>query len=168
MRPISMFVFAAGLALASCGEKAVETKPSEAPATPAATPPVPSAPAIDTEALKAKLPPDGTLEVLSFDAAGSARASGEVKGYAAPVYAVAVAAGQTLNVVFETTSTNLYMNVVDSADSSGAAVHRGEADGANATLTAAKPTIYLIQPFQPRATARRGEAGAFTLTVTRK
>jgi len=166
MRPISMFVFAAGLALASCGEKAVETKPSEAPAAPAATQPAPSAPAIDTEALKAKLPPDGTLEVLSFDAAGSAKASGEVKGYAAPVYAVA--AGQTLNVVFETTSTNLYMNVVDSADSSGAAVHRGEVDGANATLTAAKPTIYLIQPFQPRATARRGEAGAFTLTVTRK
>ena len=79
-----------------------------------------------------------------------------------------VAPGQTLNVAFKTTSTNLYMNVVDSADTSGAAVHRGEVDGPTANLTATKPTIYVIQPFQPRAPARRDEAGSFEIAVTRK
>lgn len=162
MRLTSIIALAAlGLAACGPGEKAAETKPAPAQAAAAL-------PAVDEAALKANLAPDSTLEVLALDGAGSGQASGEVRGYKAPVYAVPVAEGQTLEVVFTTTSSNLYMNIVDSADTSGAAVHRGEADGASARLTPAKPTIYLIQPFQPRATARRDEAGSFTVAVTRK
>ena len=58
---------------------------------------------------------------VTLDPAGAASVSGEVKGYKAPVYAVPVAAAQTLIVTFEPSNTNLYVNVVDSADTSGAA-----------------------------------------------
>ncbi len=171
MRLVSMLPLALVLGLAACGpgKKAAETKPAEtaAAAPEAAAPPSPLS-EMDLAAIKATLPPDTTLELLNLDANGAAKASGEVKGYAAPAYAVLVAPGQTLNVAFKTTSTNLYMNVVDSADTSGAAVHRGEVDGATANLTPTKPTIYVIQPFQPRATARRDEAGSFEIEVTRK
>ena len=119
-------------------------------------------------ALKALLSPDETLEVVTLDPAGAASVSGEVKGYKAPVYAVPVAAGQTLVVAFKSANTSLYMNVTDAADASGAAVHRGEVDGPNATLTAVKDTTYLLQPFMVRAAARRGESGPFEITVTRK
>jgi hypothetical protein len=159
---------AAALALAACGQQAA--KPTEAPAeTPAAPTPAPvAAPALDPAALKGQLSPDETLEVVALDASGAASVSGEVKGYKAPVYAVPVAAGQALSVAFEPSNSNLYMNIVDAADTSGAAVHRGEVDGPNATVTAAKAGVYLIRPFQPRATARRDEAGTFKLTISVK
>ena len=162
---------AAALALVGCGQQA--TKPAEAPAeAPAAAPAPPPAPVVapvvDQAALKALLSPDETLEVVTLDPAGAASVSGEVKGYKAPVYAVPVAAGQTLVVAFASANTSLYMNVTDAADASGAAVHRGEVDGPNATLTAAKDTTYLLQPFMVRAAARRGESGPFEITVTRK
>ena len=162
---------AAALALVGCGQQA--TKPAEAPAeAPAAAPAPPPAPVVapvvDQAALKALLSPDETLEVVTLDPAGAASVSGEVKGYKAPVYAVPVAAAQTLIVTFEPSNTNLYVNVVDSADTSGAAVHRGEVDGPKARVTAAKAGVYLIKPFQPRATARRGESGTFKLAVAVK
>lgn len=163
---------AAALALVGCGRQA--TKPAEAPAeAPAAAPapppaPVAVAPVVDQAALKALLSPDETLEVVTLDPAGAASVSGEVKGYKAPVYAVPVAAAQTLIVTFEPSNTNLYVNVVDSADTSGAAVHRGEVDGPKARVTAAKAGVYLIKPFQPRATARRDEAATFKLTIAVK
>lgn len=165
---------AAALALAGCGQQAA--KPADAPAqapaaAPAPTPapaPVAAAPAVDKTALQALMTPDDTLEVVTLDAAGAASASGEVKGYKAPVYAVPVGAGQTLSVTFEPSNTNLYVNVVDAADTSGAAVHRGEVDGPKASVTAAKAGVYLIKPYQPRATARRDEAGTFKLSVAVK
>lgn len=170
MRLVSMLPLALVLGLAACGsgEKAAETKPAETAAAPEATAPASPLSETDIAVIKSSLPPDTTLEVLNPDPSGAAKVAGEVKGYAAPAYAVLVAPGQTLNVAFKTTSTNLYMNVVDSADTSGAAVHRGEVDGPTANLTATKPTIYVIQPFQPRATARRDEAGSFEIAVTRK
>ncbi|WP_312166106.1 hypothetical protein [Phenylobacterium sp.] len=155
---------AAALALAGCGQQAA--KPADAPAE--APAPVAAAPALDPAALQALLTPDETLEVVSLDAAGAASASGEVKGYKAPVYAVPVAAGQTLSVTFEPSNANLYVNVADAADTSGAAVHRGEVDGPQASVTAEKAGVYLIKPFQPRATARRGEGGTFKLAVAVK
>lgn len=161
---------AAALALAGCGQQAAKPAeaPAEAPAPAPAPAPVAAAPAVDQAALKALLGPDETLEVVTLDPAGAASVSGEVKGYKAPVYAVPVAAGQTLSVTFEPSNTNLYVNVVDSADTSGAAVHRGEVDGPKASVTAAKAGVYLIKPFQPRATARRDEAGTFKLTIAVK
>lgn len=163
---------AAALTLAACGQQAA--KPPEAPAeAPAAAPPpapapVAAAPAVDQAALKGLLTPDETLEVVTLDATGAASATGEVKGYKAPVYAVPVGAGQTLSVTFEPSNTNLYVNVVDSADTSGAAVHRGDVDGPKASVTAAKAGVYLIKPYQPRATARRDESGSFKLAVAVK
>lgn len=163
---------AAALALAGCGQQAA--KPADAPAeAPAAAPapapaPVAAAPAVDKAALQALMTPDDTLEVVTLDAAGAASLSGEVKGYKAPVYAVPVGAGQTLSVTFEPSNANLYANVVDAADTSGAAVHRGEVDGPKASVTAAKAGVYLIKPYQPRATARRDEAGTFKLSVAVK
>ena len=159
---------AAAFALAGCGQQAA--KPAEAPAEVPAAPPAPVAvaPAVDQAALKGLLSPDETLEVLTLDATGAASASGEVKGYKATVYAVPVAQGQTLSVTFEPSNTNLYMNVVDAADTSGAAAHRGEVDGSKASIAAAKAGVYLIKPFQPRATARRDEAATFKLTIAVK
>ena len=162
---------AAAFALAGCGQQAAKPAeaPAEVPAAPAAEPaPVAVAPAVDQAALRGLLSPEETLEVLSLDASGAASASGEVKGYKTTVYAVPVAQGQTLSVSFEPSNTNLYMNVVDAADTSGAAAHRGEVDGPNASVTTPKAGVYLIKPFQPRATARRGESGTFKLTVAVK
>jgi len=169
MRLVSMLPLALVLGTTACspGEKAAETKPAAAAAAPETASPA-ATPQIDVATLQAKLSPDTALEVLTLDESGSAKVSGEVKGYKAPAYAVAAAPGQTLTVAFTTTSSNLYMNVVDAADATGAAAHRGEFDGATATLSPTRPTIYLIEPFQPRATARRGEAGAFEIAVTRK
>ncbi|WP_293401754.1 hypothetical protein [Phenylobacterium sp.] len=165
---------AAALALAGCGQQAA--KPAEAPAAaPAAVPTAPAAPApvaaapdLDPAALKGLLTPDETLEVVTLDATGAASASGEVKGYKTPVYAVPVAAGQTLSVAFKPSNANLYINVVDAADTSGAAVHRGEVDGPKASVSAPKAGVYLIKPFQPRAMARRDESETFKLTVSVK
>ena len=92
---------------------------------------------------------------------------GMVKGYAAPVYAVPVASGQTLKVAFKPSNTNLYFNISDAADQSGAAVFRGEVDGQAAELKASKDTTYVITPFQTRATARRGSEGGYSLTISR-
>ncbi|MCX7586953.1 PPC domain-containing protein [Phenylobacterium sp. 58.2.17] len=168
---LTLAAAAAAFALAGCGQQAAKPAeaPAEVPAAPAAAPaPVAVAPAVDQAALKGLLSPDETLEVLSLDASGAASASGEVKGYKTTVYAVPVAQGQTLSVTFEPSNTNLYMNVVDAADTSGAAAHRGEVDGPNASVTAPKAGVYLIKPFQPRATARRGESGTFKLAVAVK
>ena len=105
--------------------------------------------------------------MLNFAQVGTQTVQGVVRGYAAPVYAVPVAKGQTLTVEFAPSNTNLYINVSDAADQSGAALHRGETDGATASLKADRDTTYVIAPYQPRAMARRGENGDFSLTVTR-
>ena len=160
---------ALALALAGCGQQASapEAKPVEA-APPVAAAPIAAPPAVDRAAIQALMSPDETLEIVTLDASGAASASGEVKGYKAPVYAVQVAQGQTLSVTFEPSNTNLYINVVDAADTSGAAVHRGEVDGPQASVTAPKAGVYLIKPYQPRAMARRDEAGTFKLSVVVK
>ena len=165
-------VLAATVALGACGSP--EQSGTEAPAStpaPAGAPaePEPAAlPSIDTENARQFVQGGSTLIEASFPAVGSTTAEGQVKGYDAPVYAVPVAAGQTLTVAMETASSNLYFNVSEATDHSGAAVHRGEVDGQTATLTADRDMTYVIAPFQPRATARRDEAGDFTLTISRR
>ena len=161
------------LGLAACSGPAQPAKETAAEATPAApaaapAPAVVTLPVVDTATVQARLTPDNTLEVLTFAPAGTTTASGEIKGYKAPVYAVPVAAGQTLTVAFKPSNTSQYLNVVDAADTTGAAVHRGEVDGPDASLTADKDTVYLLKPFLVRAAARRGESGTFEITVTRK
>ncbi|MDZ4375721.1 MAG: hypothetical protein U1C74_30435 [Phenylobacterium sp.] len=119
-------------------------------------------------AAQARLGPDNTLQALTFAPTGSTTVEGKVAGYASPVYAVALAAGQTLALVFESPSDNLYFNVVDAADGSGAAVFRGEMEGRTASLKSDAGATYLIMPFQPRATARRGETASYTIKVDRR
>lgn len=167
------------LALAACGDRpgaapeaASEATPdlSGGPATaPQAVSTAPALPAVDEAAARAFVREEGsTLEVLSFDPVGSVTKEGTVKGSAAPVYAVAVASGQTLKVDFKPSNTNLYFNISDAADQSGAAVFRGEVDGQTAELTAARDMTYVITPYQPRATARRGSEGGYSLTISRR
>lgn len=170
------------LALAACGDRpgaapeAASEATSDLSGGPAAAPqavsPAPDAaqalPAVDEAAARAFVREEGsTLEVLTFERVGSVTREGTVKGYAAPVYAVPVAAGQTLKVAFKPSNANLYFNISDAADQGGAAVFRGEVDGQTAELKASKDTTYVITPFQPRATARRGSEGGYSLTVSR-
>lgn len=161
---------ALALGLAACNGPAEPAKETAAaPAAPTAPAPVVvTLPVVDTAAVQAGLTPDNSLEVLTFAPAGSTTAAGAINGYKAPVYAVPVAAGQTLVVAFKPSNTSQYMNVVDAADATGAAVHRGEVDGPNASLTVAKDTVYLLKPFMVRAAARRGESGTYEITATRK
>lgn len=125
-------------------------------------------PAADTAAARHLLSPDETLETLSFPPSGSTTASGRIMGYASPAYAVPVAAGQTLIVTMESPSDNAYFNVHDAADSSGAAVFRGEVEGCTARITAPRDMTYVIRPFQPRAMARRNETAAYSFTIDRR
>ncbi|WP_427788847.1 hypothetical protein [Brevundimonas diminuta] len=146
----------------SGGPAAASQAVSEAPGADRPLPPV------DETAVRAFVREDGaTLEVLTFDRVGSVSKAGMVKGYGAPVYAVPVATGQTLKVVFKPSNANLYFNISDAADQSGAAVFRGEVDGETAELKAVRDTTYIITPYQPRATARRGSEGGYSLTVSR-
>lgn len=170
--------------VAGCGASPQPTAPTaNRPSPPAAASPAPSGtnqspattnqapsaaalPAIDVKKIQATLTPDESLEPLEFEG-GSKSVKGSVVGYKGVVWAIAVAKGQTLTVDFKTSSSNLYMNVVDSADTSGTAVHAGELGGPSAKITATKDTVYLVKPFQPRASARRNEKGDYELKVTR-
>lgn len=158
------------LGLAACGQtenKAAE-EPAAAPAPVAsAAATAPSLPAVDAENARQFATGEDTFEALTFDRTGATTVKGLVRGDAAPVYAVPVAAGQTLTVTFAPANTNLYINVSDAADHSGAALHRGEVDGQTATLKAERDMTFVIAPYQPRAMARRNETGEFSLTVAR-
>ena len=145
--------------LAACGG-GTSAPTSQAPAAP-------SVPSVDTAGAQGLLSADETLQVVSMPATGSTTVSGTVAGYESNAYAVPVGAGQTLRVDFQSSNTNLYMNIHDTADQSGAAVHRGEVDGPSAVLSPAAPTTYLIRPFQPRAMARRNETGDYTIQIAR-
>lgn len=160
-----VLVSVALLGLAACSQE--PAKPSVPPSAPAKIAPK-VLPALETANAAQFVPEGGVLVPLEFNAEGTINVTGTVTGHVAPVYAVAVAQGQTLNVDFKTDSTNLYMNISDAADHSGAALHRGEVEGTTATLTAPRNMTFVIVPFQPRAMARRNESGDFSLSVTRK
>jgi hypothetical protein len=122
-------------------------------------------PVVDAAAIFDGLSMDETLEVVSFAPVGAATVSGEVSGYRTKLWAVPVAAGQTLRIDFQPADADLYINVLESTDMGGA-VHRGEIQGPSARLTPTQDTVYLIEPFQPRANAR-DEGTDYRLTVSR-
>lgn len=164
------------LGVAACGQSgpsepaAADAAGKAAVASPETASPeaAPSLPAVDEAGARRFLQGDGILTSVDFDKDGVATVEGVVSGETAPVYVAPVAKGQTLKVRMETASSNLYFNVSDSADDSGAALFRGEVEGAEASLTADRDMTYVITPFQPRATARRGASGDFSLTITRQ
>ncbi|MDO9433769.1 MAG: hypothetical protein Q7T84_20965 [Phenylobacterium sp.] len=163
-----MLIGVLALSLAACNGPAQPAATKESAAAAAPAPVAVTLPPVDVAAVQASLTPDDTVEALTFAPTGATSASGAIKSYKAPVYAVPVAAGQTLTVAFKPSNTSQYLNVVDAADTTGAAVHRGEVDGPDASLTAVRDTVYLLKPFLVRAAARRGESGTFEITVTRK
>jgi len=139
--------------------------PALAPETPA---PVPSLPAVDIANAEQFVTDEGDqLETLTFDPVGEMTVEGVADGSVAPIYAVPVAAGQTLTATLESANPNIYFNISDAADHSGAALFRGEVEGEAARLTAPRDMTYVLTPFQPRATARRGETAPYRLTVAR-
>ncbi len=165
----SLLVLATALVCAACDPAPSAPEPAAAPAaeTPAAPTP-PAAPMVDRTAAERFVHDGGGLEAPDLPATGDLVLKGAVRGDAAPTYAFGLAAGQTLNLAFEPSSTNLYFNVSDAADTSGAALHRGEEDGAAAVVTATRDMTLVVTPFQPRAMARRGETGDYVLTVSRR
>lgn len=162
---------AATLGLAACSPSPSEPAPADAP-SPAAeastTAPSQAAalPAVDMTAAKARVTPETTVEAVTLSGDGETTVTGEVRGYEAPAYVIPVAAGQTLKVTFKPGNTNLYMNVFDVADQ-GVAAHRGDVDGEEAVIQAQADGTYMIQPYQVRATARRGEAGSYSIVISR-
>lgn len=127
-----------------------------------------SLPPADMAAAQRLVSADETLQVLSFPAAGSVMVSGVVDGYKSPAYLVPAAAGQSLALVLSSRSPNAYFNVHDAADSSGQALFNGNTGERTATLTAARAMTFVIRPFQPRASARRGERVPYDLEVARR
>ncbi len=183
MKQLSVMVIAGALLLpllsacagGSYGGAATTTAPT-APAATTATSPLAQAaaaatkelPTIDTAAAEALLSPDQTLQIVNFASTGSTTVSGKIVGYKSTVYAVQAIAGQTLTVTMTTPSDSAYFNVKDVRDQSGAAVHRGDVDGAKATVSVPASTTYLIDPFLVRAVARRGSSADYTLTISRQ
>jgi hypothetical protein len=153
----------AALSFAAC-----DKKPAAPPAKAVAVAPDPKAlPLVDAPRLRARMAAEQALQVVDFPRDGEIRIAGKVSGWRAPVYAVPVAAGQTLNVELQAKSKNLYVNVGDAADTTGAALHRGEVDGPKAKIKAERAGVYFVAPYQPRAMARRAEAADFTLILSR-
>lgn len=128
----------------------------------------PALPAADTAAAKRLISADETLETLSFPAVGSTRVSGTVDGWRSKAYLVPMAQGQTLTVILESPSNNAYFNVHDAADGSGAAVFNGNTGERTARVNAARDMTYVVRPFQPRASARRGEKVPYSLALERR
>ena len=164
---------AATVGLAACSPSPSEPAPADAPspaAAPAAAAPPPSQavvlPTVDMTAAKARVTPETTVEAVTLSGDGETTVTGEVRGYEAPAYVIPVAAGQTLKVTFKPGNTNLYMNVFDVADQ-GVAAHRGDVDGEEAVIEAKADGTYMIQPYQVRATARRGETGSYSIVISR-
>ncbi len=167
-KSVLVLAFVALGALTACGQEAAQPKETTVSAVSVAPKLLPKTlPLIETANAEQFVQKGGALVPLDFAVEGETDVSGTVTGYAAPVYAVPVAQGQTLTVDFESTSPNLYMNISDAADHSGAALHRGEVEGTTATLTASRDMTFVITPFQPRAMARRNETADFSLKITR-
>jgi hypothetical protein len=171
IRLFTTAVVSGAAVLAACQKPA--DPPANAPETAPTAPHETSAPQpkplppVDTVNAQQFVNGQSVLTPVVFDRTGSTTVEGVVAGDTAPIYAVPVAAGQTLTVAFKSASTNLYVNVSDANDHSGAALHRGDVDGPTATLKADRDMTFVIAPFQPRATARRGETARFRLTVSR-
>lgn len=108
------------------------------------------------------------MQRISVPANGSIKVQGIIRGYKHNVYAVTIGAGETLTVTFETQSTSAYFNLIDAADASGAAIHRGDVAGKVAKVTAVAPKTYLVQPYIVRAAARRDSTARYAFTIARQ
>ena len=120
IRLLTTAVLSSVALLAACQKPANETAgtsepaPSAAAQTPASQPgPLPP---VDTVNARQFVIGKSVLMPVAFDRTGSTTVEGVVAGETAPVYAVPVAAGQTLTVAFKSASANLYVNVSEATD----------------------------------------------------
>lgn len=88
-----------------------------------------------------------------------------ITGYKTDVFGVTVSKGATLRVEMTTKNTSAYYNIIDVSDKSGAAVHRGEVEGLEASVKVAKDGTYLIRPFLVGPAAKRGEKAEYGLKI---
>lgn len=152
---------ALGLALGVAGCEAPPAAPEAAAVAPGALP------TVDMAAAQAAAMGHFPLQVLEFSPRGTRSLTSRIRGDAAPAYAVPVAAGQTLTVVFRSPIHAASFNLVDTANPAQA-VHRGSVEGNIVAVKPARATTYVIVPFTERAVSRRGTVATFTLTITRE
>ena len=163
--PLLRAVTALGLVLAVAACEAPPASPEAAAPQAAAMPG--GLPEVDMEAVRAAAMGHSPVQLLQFSPRGTRALASRIRGDGAPAYAVPVAAGQTLTIVFRSPIHAASFNVMDVA-SPQEAVHRGSVEGNIAALKPARPTTYVIVPFTERAVARRGTVANFTLTITRE
>ncbi|MCP4379935.1 MAG: DUF992 domain-containing protein [Hyphomicrobiales bacterium] len=118
------------------------------------------------DGVEAVLTADETLVVTEIGEGQETHESGRIEGYRTNVYALHVGEGETIRIEMQTPSTLAYFNIVDSEDTSGAALFAGEIEGSNvAEMTFDEEGVYLIRPFLVRAAARRGETADFVFAL---
>jgi hypothetical protein len=152
---------ALGLALGVAACEAPPAAPEAAATTPA------TLPTVDMEAARASAVGAVPLQVLEFSPSGTRSLTSRIRDDGAPAYAVPVAAGQTLTVVFRSPIHAATFNLMDTANPAEA-VHRGSVEGNIVAVKPARATTYVIVPFTERAVSRRGTVATFTLTITRE
>lgn len=93
----------------------------------------------------------------------SATLTGAVKGYDTVSYLVGARAGQTLTVTLHARNHSTYFSVT--APGADAAMFMGEVAGDTFTATLPSSGDYRVQVYLMRNAARRGDTGAYTISV---
>jgi 2-keto-3-deoxy-6-phosphogluconate aldolase len=126
-------------------------------------------PQVDMAAAQRILSPDETLQTLDFPETGTKTVSGRIEGYKSVAYALPIRKGQRLEVTMDTKSTSAYFNIIDTKDTSGAALFAGELSGTNtALIRATEDATYILRPYLNRAVARRGSSADYTFKIERQ
>ena len=94
----------------------------------------------------------------------SATVNGTIRGDQIRDYVVRASAGQVMTVRMSG-SPIVYFNVMPPG-SNGEGIHTGSDAGNNFSGTLSVSGAYIVRVYQMRATARRGQAGSFRLTVS--
>jgi hypothetical protein len=118
-------------------------------------------------ALAAAAPAQEAQRIELAPGATEATVEGAVSGYAAASYLVAAGAGQEMAVTLASPNPQVYFNIYRPGDVPGesSALHVGARQGLAFRAKLSEAGDYLVQVFLMRAAARRGEAGAYALTV---
>lgn len=159
-----------GLGMVVCAEPAtVKADATQRHSAVTAAPAAIVLPPPDTAAVRKAMPKDTKLELLDFPAKGTRTVRAHISGYTTIAYVVPAASGQRLRVSFKSNINANYFNLYDAANPqpplfTGATA----ADSSIATVTATKPTTYVIQVYLMRVVARRGTVASYALTVTRE
>jgi hypothetical protein len=88
---------------------------------------------------------------------------GAIRGDASIAYALKMAEGQTLQLLFKPTNRACYMNVIEPG--ANEAVHIGSASGNEFGQNPTKAGAYTVQVYLMRSAARRGETCRYSLSV---